>query len=455
MSDEASLRRAIETTNAEPGAYTIRFAVETISLREHLPPLTGGGVTIEAAGVTLRPRTELKWGLWLASGGNEVHGLTLERFTHGVLVQPDGMPVRQTYAGTVISGLTMRSIGTAGIWIVSALSPRCGAPKTERCRTFHCWTNTTIRNNTIEARATGIKVQLNNVGDRFEHATVTGNRITVREEDAGIALETSGDSLGARISDVTIARNSIAGGPGVGINLVAGALRGQNGIVEEVRVLDNRLSLGGSGFCCAGIAVQAGTDHPSFTSMVRPPRYLDGNVVRNVVVRGNTVVGRLVAGVTVNAGTGAGGRRNRVQNVRIDRNTIRSSTVASGVNVVTGGGTPFRNRYATRNRITGVSVAGNRITIGRANPLDTVDLFLGGVVLVGGGTFGRDNVIRGIRIASNRIATALAGIKLVGGFSPTARRNSVSCVRISGTRASVSVRANVGGASGNRATLSC
>src|SRR5258708_21793621 len=49
--DGISLREAITATNNDPGTYTIRFASSlkgaTITLDSQLPPLLGGGVTIE------------------------------------------------------------------------------------------------------------------------------------------------------------------------------------------------------------------------------------------------------------------------------------------------------------------------------------------------------------------------------------------------------------------------
>ena len=79
-------------------------------------------------------------------------------------------------------------------------------------------------------------------------------------------------------------------------------------------------------------------------------------------------------------------------------------------------------------------------------------------MLLGGATFGRDGVIRGVRITKNRIVTRYFGVRLIGGLGPTAERNKVSCVRlagnrITGTRRRVSVRPNVGGAKENRASL--
>ena len=130
-----------------------------------------------------------------------------------------------------------------------------------------------------------------------------------------------------------------------------------------------------------------------------------------------------------------------------------------------GNGQPFKNRYATGNRIAGVTIRANRITIGKASPGEINDPLTGGVVLVAGGRFGRGGVVRDVRITNNRIATARAGIRLVGGMESTLRGNSVTCVRlagnrITGTRNAVVVtpnvpgpKPNVRGASGNRASL--
>lgn len=66
-----------------------------------------------------------------------------------------------------------------------------------------------------------------------------------------------------------------------------------------------------------------------------------------------------------------------------------------------------------------------------------------------------------VLIMKNRIAIARRaqfGITVVGGSARSARRNSVTCVRlvgnrIAGTRKAVSVAPNIMGARGNRAAL--
>jgi hypothetical protein len=190
---------------------------------------------------------------------------------------------------------------------------------------------------------------------------------------------------------------------------------------------------------------------------VRPLRYPDGNVVRNVEVRGNTIGGTLEAGVSVGAGSGAGGSRNRIEDLQIAHNLIRSSGARRGIWLLLGRGEPYKHRYATANRISGVTIDGNRVAMSRAKPLPFVDT-RGGIVLESGSFFGRGGVIHDVRITNNRVATDRPGIWLVGGFGPTAHDNRVTCVRlvgnrITGTRRRVLVTPNLGDAKRNRASL--
>lgn len=470
MTDETSLRQAIETTNAQPGAYTIRFAVGRIALKQDLPALTGGGVTIDGEGVTLTGRRD-GTALQIASSGNTVRGLTLDGFRIGVDIGPywdhtlgGSMPTHATLADNIVSGLVMRRVRAFGVRLWSVFSPVCGAPRRERCWSYTTWRRTTIRDNTIETADSGINAKINNAGDRVEGVTVTGNEIRIAGHDSGIGFETLGDADRARISDVVISRNTVVGSSDIGINILSGGIRAQRSVVERVRILDNRVRISRAtrGFCCGGIVVQAGSDDPSFTSMVAPARYLDDNVLRDVLVRRNTLSGTLDVGVSVQAGSGAGGRRNRVERIRVEGNLVTTSKPAVGVGVSLGGGVPFRRRYASGNRISGVSILANRITLGRGPEPENAGNGegAGGVVVSGGGNFSRYNAVRDVRITRNAIATLYAGIRIVGGLWPTARGNSVSCVRlaanrITGAQRAVSVVANHRGAAGNRVTLRC
>jgi hypothetical protein len=485
--DGISLREALEATDNDPGSYSIRFdgalAGSTITLNSALPPLTGGGVTVEGdidgdglPDVTLRPPVEGSVGFQISSSGNRLHALSLTGFVVGVLLQPywpyklpdpGEFPNHKVFSDNSVSGLVMQGIGKFGIYAASVASPTCGAPETHPCRSYNTWANTTITANTIESSTGGIDFGLTNTGDRVEGAAVTDNtiRIVGKPIGPGIGLEVGGDSTAARISDVLIARNSIEGGAGIGIDVAAGVERAQAGTVEGVRVLGNRLHLVSPQFprfCCQGIVVQAGSDSPSFAK-VPPVRYLDDNLVRNVVVRGNSVTGHLAYwAASVQAGIGGGGRHNRVHNIRIKGNVLRSSMPTFGVYVWTSNGMPYKKRYATDNRISGIWINANQISIGTGPGFKNAGGGTGasGVALLGGGIFSRSNVVRDARIAKNRIKTAYVGIKLIGGLGPTARGNRVTCVQLAGNRVigtpkALSVRSNVRDASGNRASLGC
>lgn len=459
--DGISLREAIEATNNDPGSHTIRFApalkAQTIALKSDLPALTGGGLTIEGSRVGLAAK-HASAGLRISSSGNRVHALTLTGSESGVVIQPPGswkkddFAKHQRFADNVVSGVVMRGIRRHGIVLDTLGQGNCGRP----CRAYNTWVNTTITDNTIEARLAGIFLAVSSTGDRLERATVTGNNIRIVGAGLGpgIGVTTLGDSDNARISDVLVARNSIEGTPDAGIGVGAGGFRAQKGTVERVRVQDNRIHLATLG---AGIGVGAGGDAPDFAKGP-PARYLDGNLLRDVLIRANSISGTLGSGVSVSAGIGGGGSRNHVERVRVEHNVIRSSTLAHGVIVWEAEGLPFRKRWAVGNRIAGVTIDANRIMISRRNPFGFD--FGGddaGVVLLGGGKFGRGNAVRNVRITRNGIAAPHTGIQVIGGVD-NGRANSVTCVRLSGNRITgarraVSVKPNARGASGNRAWL--
>src|SRR5579864_289235 len=445
--DGISLREAITATNNDPGAYTIRFAPAlegaTITMDTQLPPLLGGGVTIEGdingdgkPDVTLSKATGFSatlgtycpasdgCGLSIGSSGNKLHALTLVGFGAGVDIEPwhpgdDAAPMpptNLTLSDNVVSGLVMNGIQTFGVLVDSVFNKNCGlsAGYAQPCVTNDVTKNTTITGNTIEMASggdTGIKATPSNAGDRVENVTVTDN--TIRNATEGIALEVVGNATGAAISGGLVARNSIAGNTGLGIGLVAGATRAQTNTLENVQVLDNQLNLVGQGsqFCCQGVVVEAGGDT---NTDLRPIAYPDGNETRNVLVRGNTISGTLVWGVGIQAGLG-GGSNNRVNDIQVEANTITSSTRASGVLIWTvGGGSPVANNEETGNQIARVAVDANRITIG--NGQGSQAFGVGGVVIVGGfGLNARNSSVSDIQLVNNVIGRGTSGVSLTGG----------------------------------------
>jgi hypothetical protein len=448
-------------------------------IAEFLPPLTGGGVTIEGdvdgngePDVTLRASERLsgvpdKAGLQLASSGNRLHALTLDGFPVGVFIRPywggpPPLPREGTFADNVVSGLVIR--GSNGIVLLPIWGPDCGLPfGLQPCASDFRFLNTTISGNTIEAGG-GIVADLHNVGGgRIAGMAVTANtiRMGVDHHGIGIGFLEGGNSTGTRISDVLIARNTIDGvNADGGIFVAAGLQRAQANTIERVRILDNRVHLTRqrSAPCCFTIVLEAGQD--TWAEKARPVHYPDRNVLREVRVAGNSVSGSVAAGVKIGAGIDAGGSENRIENVRVEHNVVRSTMIGKGVYLWTGQILPFEGTYARGNRIAGITIDSNRITTGRGEPLEgeTLRRSAGGVVLLGGWQYSRRGVIRNVRIANNRIATLYAGVRLIGGIGPTARGNRVSCIRlarnrITGARKRVSVRPDIRGASRNRASL--
>jgi len=211
--DGISLREAIEATNKDPGSYAIAFSSTlsgtTITLGQYLPPLTGGGVSIEGdingdgtPDVTLVTTLQEEWSraIQIASSGNRLHGLTLKGFAVGVWIDletgQDELPTHQTLADNVISGLAIRGVRMDGIMFHSPASPDCGHRKPDPCRTYITFANTTITGNTIEtipAYGAGINMGISNSGDRIAGATVTDNTIKLGG-GAGMQLNSGGNA---------------------------------------------------------------------------------------------------------------------------------------------------------------------------------------------------------------------------------------------------------------------
>jgi len=447
--DGISLREAITATNNDPGTYTIRFAPSlkgvTISLDSQLPPLLGGGVTIEGdidgdgkPDVTLSKGAGFAatlgtycpasdgCGLSIGSSGNRLHALTLVGFGAGVDIDAwhpgddsrPAPPTNQKLSDNVVSGLVMHGIQTFGVFIDSVFNKNCGlyAGYPQPCVTNDTLSNTTITGNTIEtgdAGDSGIAVQLANAGDRVQNVTVTDNTIQMNGPGEGIGLGVIGNATGAAISGALVARNLVAGRAGIGIGVTAGGVRAQANAIDGVQVLDNRVNLVSrdSGFCCQGVVVEAGGDT---NTALAPVAYPDGNETQNVLVRGNTISGTLVWGVSVQAGLG-GGSNNRVHDIQVEANTITSTTLASGVLIWTvGGGSPVPNNDETGNQIAGVAVDANRITIGTGQ--GTQPPGAGGIVVVGGfGSLARNGSVKDIQLVNNVIGPGPSLILLIGG----------------------------------------
>lgn len=473
--DGISLREAIFTTNNDPGSHAIVFdqglTGSTVSVDTALPPLLAGGVSVDGdidgdgdPDITISGNSspDANLGFHIASGGNRLHALRLTGFPLGVFFgpkeTPEEFPTHTTFADNSVDGLVMEDVGF-GIDIESV---SCGNDPNfpPPCASYNTWANTTITNNTIDSSGPGIKFFISGTGDRVEGATISNNAVRAGGSE-GIAVSLAGNSADARISDISIADNSVEGEADIGIYVTGGDGRAQGGIAENIRIVGNSVHLvkETDKFCCQGIVINAGSDNPLFA--VGPPvRYLDDNTVRDIVVRGNKVSGTLEWGLALQAAWGGGGRRNQVRDIRIKQNVVRTSLPRLGVMVVNGGGTPYDDRYTSDNRITGVVIASNRFVIGTGPDFRNAGpgITAAGVAIIGGGSWSQDNLVRNVRVVRNTIRSSYFGVELIGGLEATARRNRVICVplrnnRIRGARKDVSIRANIRGATGNKVRL--
>lgn len=463
--DGISLREAIDATNNDPGAYTIRFAPRlrgaTISVvNGTLPFLTGGGVSIDgdisgdgSPDVTLRKgRGTGGPALTISSGGNTLRALRLQGFFVGVsfsLVRVGGkLPTGQTFAGNTVEGLTITG-GDTGIFF-GPNGPEC-EPRRRACATHNRWRDLRIVGNTITGRRGGqIGVLLfGSVGDSLEGVTITGNKITVPRRHsclggplAGNVIDvTAGAGLPGdrqnRISDVLIARNSIRGGALQGINVIAGHDGADANVVEGLRVLDNRVRLQPAKTNkCEAQQIHVSTGDYSGSAR---GTHADDNLMRDIEIRGNTLTGN--EGIRAFAG-GASAARNRIRNLRIVRNAISVVGPFPGIDVRASEG-GIRGA-TTSSRVSDVLIDANRITITKADPVELRPAF-GGISVIGGDASGvgpvRGARVRRVRITRNVVSARMVGISLVGGFAypegPEAegvRRSSVVNVVVSKNR---------------------
>ena len=143
-SGAGSLRQAISDANATPGTNTITFNIPgpgapTISLLTQLPVITNA-VNIDGTtqpGYLGTPLIALNGnslfgsacGLVIASGGNSVRALTIQRFKfnaatgHGILIQGGGgNVVAGCFIGTDTNGIAQQFNSGCGIWISNSVN---------------------------------------------------------------------------------------------------------------------------------------------------------------------------------------------------------------------------------------------------------------------------------------------------------------------------------------------
>lgn len=474
-SDGISLREALEVTNNDPGTYAVRFdatlAGQTILVGADtgldLPPLLGGTVSIDGdvdadgtPDVMLRRGFEgespcRECAFRISSSGNELQNLRVRGFATGVLFSPsniadpalypeDSLVTDQTYSGNEIAGLVMTGIRRDGV-VIDWFSPECDSSLGEPpCETHNSWTDTRIVGNTIRSRRYGVRWPLGGRGDVTSGMTVSDNTIRISNSradslalrfEAGLAVGTTE----TRISDLTIARNDIGGYPSSSIFVASGVGASDHNVIDGVRIVDNKI--GHADCLCASISLFLGESSESVGWDLDPIEYGDHNVMRDVLIRGNTIKGRIGGSASC-----CGTRDNKLKDIRIIENEIVTAGHTTGIAFDAGSDGRFHSRYSAGNSIVGLTVRSNRITIrpnGKGPPGSgswgglSATLQFGGVLLTGGAGTARDGSIRDVAIADNYIDTILIGISLVGGtyFVEVApKENVISGVRIRNNR---------------------
>lgn len=458
--DGISLREAIEATNNSPGTYAINFAASlagsTISLSTQLPPLTGGGVSISGvaggnvAAVTINKAPTFVWNgacpsdqgcaFSLDSSNNSVSGLTLDGFGVGVDIDPlptsnTKLATHQTMNNNSVSNMVMRNIQEFGVIMGSMYVSGCGlyGGSASPCQTDDTWTNTTVTGNTISTMDAGVLVRDSGAGNTFSGIKFTNNTIMVQGTDTGIGLDIGSNATGTTITGGLIAQNTISGESDIGIDVGAGANRATGNSVTSIQVIDNSITLQGSdpSTCCQGIVVFAGTDAPSaIFPTVLPLGYPNGNSVSNIVVQGNDVRGTLTTGIQVVAGLGAGGSSNHVSDVTLANNIVTSSTNATGLWIVTGGGgPPVGNQIQTANEISNVTLTANRVSTG-PTPVEPSGGYAA-VFIDAGDAWAATNTITGIQLVNNIISSSTNAVELLAGSGKgTATGNVLENVKL-------------------------
>jgi hypothetical protein len=384
-----SLREAIQTTNSAPGQYLIRFVpgLGPIDLASELPRLTGGGVSIEGD-VTVRGAGHSLWGLIISSSGNTIGSLTLDGFDRGIGLLPTGS--NGTYSGNVVRDVVMKNIRLEGI-------SGFGGSHTQA---LNQWLDTQLVGNTISGNS-GIELFDLGVHDVVERLTISGNAVHIAGIDGGVGIGVvEGSGAGGdsnRLSGLAISGNTIDGAAATGINVVSAQVGASSNTVEHVAVGGNHVQLAARSSGRAGWAIGVGTGDGGSAH----------NALRDVEIADNVLSGG--PGISVSAGC-CGAADNSVENVRLLRNTIASPCCLSvwAVGAQQGG---YATRVSVANRVSGLTIDSNRITVADGPFGDQPDI--GAILLLG--SRGQDaGLVTHAEVTDNQIDGPV-GIALVGG----------------------------------------
>lgn len=447
-----SIDEAIDVTNRSPGSYTIRFDATLKGANigiTHPHPIRGGNVFLNGdvdgdgkPDVTLtRGRPGEYPALLLGSGGNRIHALGIDGLERGIIITPLDA-TGATFADNVLSNNVINAD-------LTAIDTDSGTTARNR------WIGLRILGNTLSAGDAGFRAALSSTaGNLIDGLLVARN--TIRMKDRAAALSPAiavlaGIGAGSdlnRIQRVLIAENVVEDAVH-GIWLAAGMAGAARNVLDEVRVVSNRVGITPEKDS-AGIGLvvgDGGTDE--YDTSIQPIVYPDGNSMTNVNVEGNSVSTPGIAGIQTLVGC-CGAEGSALDRVRIEGNVI-DAQVCNGCQgkgiwlaVAFAGGKysrPTRNSAAAN-----IKVAHNTVRV--ATPADWpsgADLreplnvpFAGISVEVG--HHASDSALRDVEITANVVTTDAIGIAVLGGWNrgydplPTtgnvARSISITCDRV-------------------------
>jgi hypothetical protein len=427
-SGPGSLRNAIACANVDAGVQTITFNIQgvgphTIQPLSALPAIVDA-VVIDATtqpGYVGTPLIELDGslagagtsGLRLATGGNIVQGLAINRFgANGILLQAgDGNTIQGNFLGTNAAGTAAAANGTSGIEIRTVGNTIGGGETSEM--------NLISGNALFGVLLTGNGANNSIVGNRI--GTDLSGTAAVANGLYGVYVTTADNQIGGRgAGDGNLISGNAAGvaitGSGATGNVVQGnwigVAAGGSSALPNVKV---------------GVTVANTTGNTVGGTLPGSGNVLSGNGLHGVMLVGagtsnNWIQGNLV-GLDA-AGTGAVSNGQYGITTYSPDNTIGGSAAGAG-NVVSGN--QYSGVLVYTATATQVKVQGNRIGTNAAGTAAIPNKFYGVYVnstnnLIGGAGVGEGNLISG---------NTLGGIAIT---EPTARWNVVQGNRI-GTNA--------------------
>ena len=453
--DGISLREAITATNNDPGTYTIRFdpalngTTINIDSQSDLPALDGGNVTINGdiyrngnPGVTICKSggPTAGTGFVIASSQNTIYSMRTQNFEVGFCFF--SLLTNGTFADNLVSNCVVLN-SLEGINLGTESTVDIGFA----VETDITWVNTQICGNTLNSKDSGISLGLgNSKGNNLTSTLILNNTIKGLSGGCGVGLGAGflPGSVNNRISDVLIANNTIHDSPDCGIALGAGPVGACDNSIDNVRIIDNDISLNatsdnGSGMIVnEGIIVMTGDASSDFYDPnYRPVTYPENNNITNVWILGNKITGASHCGVCLNVGC-EGGNHNKIHNINIVNNTMTNigNDFPNSYGVqVTGGGdrNPLTNTYSGWSEISDITIQTNIINVMPYAFLPQC----GGIIVEGGEQGSCNNIVKNVTITGNDVFDqGEVAISVIGGQgsndeSTLAYNNTVSQVEIS------------------------